>query len=90
MTAAQLGYAFGVFFAAGGAGYILLAILWALRVYKRWPRGCYVAACLLVIVLGLSAASVSNSTNEVVITMIACLAAAGFMAWRGKLFAQTA
>lgn len=90
MTAGLMGYAIGAFFATGGAGYLLLGLLWILRIYKRWPRASYMAASALAILLGVTTASVSATTPEVVATIAASLCAAAFLAWRGNLFAKTA
>ena len=90
MTAAQTGYAMGMFFAAGGAGFIFLGLLKLLTIYRRWPRGSYLAASLFVVLLGLATASASPSTDEVILTMVVCLGAAVFIAWRGKLFSRPA
>lgn len=88
MAAGMFGYAIGALLATGGAGYLLLGLLWALRIYKRWPRGSYVAASIFAIFLGVTTASVAGSTEQVVVTMAASLCAAAFLAWRGKLFSK--
>lgn len=85
MTAADMGYAAGFFLAAGGAGYIFLGFLWAIRVYKRWPRGSTIAASLFVLLVG-AVTAMAASESEFWIAVVATLAAAGFIVWRGPVF----
>lgn len=85
MSASELGYAVGAFLATGGVGYIFLSFLWAIRVYKRWPRGSTAATCLFVLLVGLFTAAAATG-SEVWIMSAATIAAAAFIAWRGALF----
>lgn len=89
MTAAEMGYAVGMFLAAGGFGYIFLGFLWAIRVYKRWPRGSTVAASLFVLLVGFFTAAAANG-SEVWIASVATVAAAAFIVWRGPVFKPSA
>lgn len=86
MNAALAGYAIGMFLAAGGAGYIFLGLLWALRIYKRWPRGSYMAATGLVLLLGAATAMGATDPTEMYVALISASAAAVYVAWRGRLF----
>lgn len=88
MTPAEIGYALGMFLAAGGAGYIFLGFLWAIRVYKRWPRASVAAASGFVLLVGLVTA-MAASESEVWIAAVATVAAASFIAWRGAVFKTT-
>lgn len=85
MTPAEMGYAVGMFLAAGGLGYIFLGFLWAIRVYKRWPRGSTIAASVFVLLVGFVTAAAATG-SEVWIASVATVAAAAFIVWRGPVF----
>ncbi len=80
MTAGQIGYLVGAFLACGGAAYILLGILYVVRVYKRWPRfSGWVAAAFAVLL-----AVVTYSAGEDVLSLVGGLGAAVFVVWRER------
>lgn len=79
MGAAQVGQFIGVFFAAGGIGFMWLGFLWLIRVYKRWPRASYRSAALMTAFVGL----VTAMNGDFAINMTASLLASGYIVWRG-------
>lgn len=89
MNPADIGYGVGMFLAAGGVGYIFLGLLWALRLYKRWPRACVMASSGFVLLVGFVTA-MAASGSEVWIAGAATIAAAAFVAWRGDVFKPSA
>lgn len=84
MGAAQFGEFIGVFFAAGGIGFIWLGFLWLIRVYKRWPKGSYISAAFVAALIGLATAL----NGDFILTMTASLLASGYIVWRGLLIAK--
>ena len=79
MGAAQFGQFVGVFFAAGGIGFIWLGFLWLIRVYKRWPRASYWSAAFVTALIGLATAV----NGDFALTMTASLLASAYIVWRG-------
>lgn len=81
MSAGQAGYLLGVFLAAGGAGYIWLAILMGVRVYKRWPRFSVWSAVVVVLFIGGVTAMAGSDEG---LTALGTVAAAAFIIWRER------
>lgn len=80
MSTAAIGELVGAFLALGGFAYIWLGLLWATRVYKRWPRHSYWSAIGLALMVGSATARASDQSLLYAIATIAVCAVLLFRA----------
>ena len=88
MNAALFGHFVGFTLALGGFAYIVLAVLWAVRLQKRWPKPCAWLAIVLAAVVGLVTVNSASSSAEAMSGIAGILTITAFMIWREKLLVK--
>ena len=81
MNAATIGEFIGFSLACAGVAYIWLGLLWAVRVYKRWPRFSYWSAAGLAAFLG--AVTAFATPDSFVSYLVGTALVVGFVLFRG-------
>lgn len=80
MNAAIIGMFVGALAVTVGVGYIALAILWALRIYKKFPKSSVLIAGAFMLLVGLFTAV---SSDAVEVYVVSTVIATAFVVWRG-------
>lgn len=81
MAAATIGQFVGFTFACAGVAYIWIGILWAIQVYRRWPRFTYWSAAALAGLLGGTTAAASPDSAG--IYLVGSILVVAFVLTRG-------
>lgn len=79
--AVLIGEFFGALLALGGVAYIWLGVLWAIRVYKRWPRFSYWSAAAVAALVG---AATAVGSDRPLLYVIATIAVCAFIVIRER------
>lgn len=88
MTPALIGHFLGFTLALGGFAYIFLGLLWAIRVYKRWPRACAWLSIAIACLVGMVTVTNTDNTAEAVSGLLGVAVIVAFISWREKLFSR--